>query len=318
MGKELTSIDDLFAQAPFSEPLKAFKENIDAVNNLVGTSAKAIKLKREEIGGWLREYQEKRNQWIAVKARVNEDLQKFREQRVIHGHGDMGKFAEDNESMAVEKERLIDEIERLIDEITRVMSATDEQDKILWGLYDELQERSRSSLLELQILMPMSFIFVVTVWDAFILDTARKILSIHPQLISKSEDKIDLTKSDLWVLYNRDELHDALIESEIRKLDGDRPKLVETFKVYWGIDWTRSTVPLDMIVEIRARRDLWVHNQGRVNKQYVKMVKAHTPLNLGQVAEITDDYFAESLFHLTAMAVYNHRIADEKHYSKSS
>ena len=71
-----------------------------------------------------------------------------------------------------------------------------------------------------------------------------------------------------------------LIESEIRKLDSSRKTLVETFKDYWGIDWEQSGVPMEEVMEIRARRDLWVHNQGKVNNQYLTMVGKQTSLEL--------------------------------------
>ena len=47
MPKEKSSFDDLFKTVPSSEPLKTYRDNINAINGLVGTSLEAIKQKQE-------------------------------------------------------------------------------------------------------------------------------------------------------------------------------------------------------------------------------------------------------------------------------
>jgi len=48
------------------------------------------------------------------------------------------------------------------------------------------------------------------------------------------------------------------------------------------------------------------------------MVKEQASLSLGQMADINSDYFTASILALTKLVIYIHRIADEKHYSKST
>ena len=225
------------------------------------------------------------------------------------------KYTAEYEKLDKEEKALIQDMHQLIAErkkhVTELASFRKSQQK-------RYKSSLESSKIELPALMQMAFIYLVTIWDAFILDTTRAILRIHPELISKSENKTDLTKSDLWYLGSAEELREALIELEIRRLDSDRSKLVDTFNTYWGIDWKDSGVPIDIIVEIRARRDIWVHNRGRVNDQYIQMVKGETSLNRGQIAEIDSGYMTSALFRLTELAIYIHKIAEEKHYSKST
>ena len=161
----------------------------------------------------------------------------------------------------------------------------------------------------------MAFVYLVTLWDAFIADTIVYILKVHPQLISESMTNIQLNKSDIWKMANIQEIRAHLINAEVRKVTDDRKKLIDTFRDYWGIDLNKSLLNLDELSEIRARRDIWVHNAGVVNEQYKVMVSDDT-LNKGQVAEITDEYFQKSLTTLLLFASFIHEEAFLKHYSK--
>ncbi len=312
MVEKPSTIDELFAAAYLSDPLKTYRESVDTIENLVELGRRAIIRRTEGILEYTKELErmQKTNvEKIAEETASIEKLQRELEEPL------MWISAPQREEIDERTRVLIQQTRQLISDRTEHIASID-------LARESQQERLNSSLesskIELPALLQMAFIYLVTVWDAFVLDTARAILRIHPELISKSENKTDLAKSDLWFLGSTEELREALIELEIRRLDGDRKKLAETFNSYWGIDWGDSGIQTDTIVEIRARRDLWVHNRGRVNNQYIQMVRGQTPLGLGQIAEIDREYFTASLFALTQLAVGIHRIADEKHYSKST
>lgn len=293
MAEKSPTIDELFATVQLSDPLKTYKENIDTIKNLVEISMLALVKRTADILESIKSIEQQKKTQIE---KLTEDTEQLK------------KYQEGQKEIIQTTRQLISARKDLIATLDSVRETRQEQ----------YMSSSESSKIELPALMQMAFIYLVTVWDAFILDTVRAILRIHPEFISKSENKIDLTKSDLWFFGSTEELREFLIELEIRRLDGDRIKLVETFNSYWGIDWGESDIPMDTIVEIRARRDLWVHNRGRVNNQYIQMVRKQTPFSLGQIAEIDSKYFSASLFALTQLTVNIHRIADEKHYSKST
>ena len=322
MVEKPSTIDKLFATVQLSEPLTTYKESVDTTKNLVKLSTLAITKRTDDILESIKSVEQRQKMHVEKISEDTERLEKYQSEEeellmqysaplVEDKQGFLEKYKEINEG----RKALIQNMRQLISERRELIAA-------LGSFCESEQERHKSSLesskIELPALMQMAFIYLVTVWDAFVLDTARAILRIHPELISKSENKTDLTKSDLWFLGSTEELREFLIELEIRRFDGDRKKLVETFNSYWGIDWGDSGVQTDIIVEIRARRDLWVHNRGRVNNQYIQMVREQTPFSLGQIAEIDSKYFTASLFALTQLAVNIHRIADEKHYSKST
>ena len=130
---------------------------------------------------------------------------------------------------------------------------------------------------------------------------------------SKKRAKIKKQKPQKLVI----DIKDYIIEDKVRRLDANRPKLIRCFREYWGIDWEKSEIALTDIVEIRARRDIWVHNQGMVDRQYINMVGDSNLIGLGKKAKIDIKYFNDCLKKLTELAVYIHKIADKKDYAGS-
>ena len=145
----------------------------------------------------------------------------------------------------------------------------------------------------------------------------RRILGIHPELITGSNEAIRVSASFAWNIKNTEDMRDYLIEEKVRYLDGNREELLKCFREYWGIDWEKSGIALSEVIEIRAHRDIWVHNKGIVNRQYVNMVGEEQSVKEREVAQIHDEYLIDCVVKLTKLAVYIHNIAHEKHYAKT-
>jgi len=315
--KKQLSWDDIFATTPLSEPLTTYKDNIKAIFDLIGTSLGAIERKEkstrkllEDMSGFVEE--------LANDTIPNFTGMRDEQTRFLHEIREAKKrlAPEMSEESLIQFETMTEKANNLRKDIQNSIRSAKRDYKKYSLRCTELAQRLESHQLERQLLRPMSFVYLVTVWDAFIFDTARKILHVHPNLISDSTSKTEVSKSDLWSLNGANGLHDYLIEIEIRNLDSERKKLIDCFKDYWGIDWEQSQVSLNDIKEIRARRDIWVHNRGIVNQQYLSMAGDDTALKRRQLAEITDAYLFGSLAKLTKLAIYIHKVAHEKHYSK--
>ncbi len=54
-------------------------------------------------------------------------------------------------------------------------------------------------------------------------------------------------------------------------------------------------------IEIKARRDLWIHNAGMVNQIYIDKTKEYKLFNLGDEAIIDEQYFSDCLVALKTM-----------------
>ncbi len=291
-----TYIDELFRGVPLTEPLKTFIANSLSIMELAWGTEGQIKQRKGELGGMLQEARGVTKSW----RRMIKDAEKQ----------EISRRALRNSDLEGVDDYLL-YLQKIIPEYNSELEKCE-------SMYKDIAEKVKSQKHMLQLLMPMSFVYLVTVWDAFISDTMRKILRLHPQLISESANKVELSKSTLWHFKSSKELRDCLIESEVRRLDHDRKKLIVCFKDSWGIDWEQAKVSLNKVVEIRARRDIWVHNKGRVNQQYLDMVTGNTSLRPRQKAAITAEYLASALSILILLAKYIHKNAYDKHYSRST
>jgi hypothetical protein len=314
MPKKQLAISDLFRGVPLSEPLKAFRGNVEAIVYIAWVSSGDIESHKKE----LRKVKEVATLYKKEVDRhrkvIGEYLNHFREMRT----GLKGLKA----STGQEKERVEALKERVNKEI-REWEATLAGREKSSAEFESLTKISIARIektfvkVENEVIMPMVFVYFVTIWDAFILDTVRRILRVHPRVITGGDAKTELSRAVLWGAKSIEDIRERLIEEVVRDLDYDRKKLVKYFADYWGIDWKESGVPLDEVVEFRARRDILVHNKGMVDRQYLNMVGERSSLEEGEVAPIDIKYFANCIYKLTELAVYIHKIAHRKHYAET-
>lgn len=163
------------------------------------------------------------------------------------------------------------------------------------------------------VIRPMSFIYIMAVWDAFMLDTARQILQVHPQYAFELNRKVN--SEDIWQSASIEVVRSQIIADALRQLDFEPKSLVDVFNRYWGIDIERAGVSVDELKELTARRNIWVHNSGVVNKDYIELVGSpDSQYVLGDKADITQAYFARAVKALTQVGKYVHEKARVKHY----
>lgn len=279
MRKKQPSISDFFKGVPLSEPLKAFRGNVVAIAYIAGDTVGRIDTSKREI----QELFDKSIEDLEVdKESLHEAKQKLKQLRelrtkieVIKGSPAatkavlqrdeqwLNEAVEDWQSMVIRSQRIVNKGSFVL-----------RQGRALLNKYEKASE----------ILMPMVFVFLVTIWDAFVLDTVRRILRVHPELITLSDEEIRLNASFLWNIESIKDIRNYMIENKVRYLDSHREELLKCFREYWGIDWEMSGLALKDIIEIRSRRDIWVHNKVIVNKQYLNMVGEGTSIKEGQVA----------------------------------
>lgn len=304
MPKKQSSLSDLADEVLLSEPFNTFMSNVEAISSLLGMTSEAISKREHELKQSLdKTAEDKKYQEVQLQ----EDKDRLKE--LYKMRSQIGSEKEINKEL----KRLIERARTLIMErkgfIKGLGSHIDETYRPLLDIY----QRRKA------VLMPMVFVYLVTIWDAFVMDTVRKILGVHPQLMTANRDaKIEVSKAFLWSAHSIEDVRNHLIEEVVRDLDYNRKRLLEYFADYWGIDWEKSGIALRDVVEIRARRDIWVHNKGMVNKQYLDMVGERTSFEEGQVTEIDTQYIDACLHKLTRLAVYIHKIAYIKHYTKTN
>jgi len=302
MPKKASLFSSLFEGVTLSEPLKVFKSNVEAIGFIGWKSLGEIDRENKRVRKLEEEATSLKRDWEKLIKGAEETLGQFRSVK-MRLRGDEFKDATEQADKQMKK------LKGMMVQGKRWVGpqGVDAGPRELIEYLEKTQE----------VLMPMLFVFLVTIWDAFILDTARRILGIHPSLITGGNQEIRVSAAFAWNIKNPEDMRNYLIEEKVRYLDGNREELLKCYREYWGIDWEKSGIALSEVIEIRARRDIWVHNKGIVNRQYLNMVGKGRSLKEGQVAQIDGEYLTDCLVKLTKLAVYIHNIAHKKHYAKT-
>ena len=169
MPKKQLSWDDIFAAIPLSEPLTTYKDNIQAIFNLIGTSLDAIKRKEKSTREFLEDV-EKFAEDLATdtipyfKQLRDEQTRSLREMSALKK-----RFTSTtNQELLSKHETLTNRISNLRKDIQNTIKRAKRDYKKYSSLCTELSQRLQSHELEQQLLRPMSFVYLVTVWDAFL------------------------------------------------------------------------------------------------------------------------------------------------------
>jgi hypothetical protein len=136
----------------------------------------------------------------------------------------------------------------------------------------------------------LSFVQLSTVFEAFLFDFLRLMLTNEPRhLAQKKQIEVSLALSAV----DREALVLLIAERELNELKYDRPRA-------W-FDYMNRIVKLgcpaedeiERIAEIKAARDLLIHNSGFVNKTYLEKAGAKARFSVGEKVVIDDQYFDE-------------------------
>jgi hypothetical protein len=160
-----------------------------------------------------------------------------------------------------------------------------------------------------RLLVSMAFIYLVALFDAFLTDVFAAVLIERPDAL---KSKKQLTYDKILELQQKGELVAFMARREINELSyKSMADQSDYYKAKFNIDLADSEVELAALIEIRARRNLLVHNNGVANDIYMEAVK-HTTYNLGERVEITFDYWNECKERLNSVADFVHKSVLEK------
>lgn len=145
-------------------------------------------------------------------------------------------------------------------------------------------------------LVPRAFVVaMVAEFDAFIGRFLRAIFLRKPQLLNPSDRKLSVT--ELLEFESRDDalayLIDKEVETALRKSHSDQFDWMET---RFGIVLKRDLPIWPVFVELTERRNLFVHNNGKVSRQYLSVCKKHGvelegEFGVGDQLGVTQGYF---------------------------
>jgi hypothetical protein len=135
-----------------------------------------------------------------------------------------------------------------------------------------------------------TFQHFVTLFEDFVFDLLRAWLNAYPQTLSKRELKFQtvLDSSD------KPQIIEAVVEKELL---GVAYKRIEDWFIFLN-NLVKLNCPqpdqIAKLAEIKATRDIMVHNKGVANEIYIEKSMGQARFTAGDLLEITEQYHRES------------------------
>jgi hypothetical protein len=152
------------------------------------------------------------------------------------------------------------------------------------------------------LLLRSTFIYAVALFDGLLGDAFSMVLMSRPEVMSTS--KKQLTYDSIIRLHQSNELFQFMAAREINDISyGSIQDQARYYKERLGIDLSRSGVKILQLTQIRATRNLLVHNNGVVNSIYLEAVP-HSTYKLGDTINVTTADVQEKSRALLAVAKF--------------
>lgn len=159
----------------------------------------------------------------------------------------------------------------------------------LQSISKEIQDNKHSEVIKEGL-----FVLTVSTYEYMIIDILKYYLKCFPQKLGK--EKIVFNKND--ILNNQFRLLDNIIDEELRKLSyANIIKLLDYFIEVLSLDSMIVTPELkSSIIEIKASRNLLMHNDLVVNREYIERAGPYSRAeNVGSKLRIDSEYLQNCL-----------------------
>jgi hypothetical protein len=170
--------------------------------------------------------------------------------------------------------------------------------KTTLGAHKQMQknyERLEQAVIAYKLVLRSFVISLISQYDSFLGRLIRALFLIHPDSLNISEKNI--TFSQLQTFESIQDAREYIIEKEVetvlRKSHAEQYDWLEKkfdIKLHEGLNvWPK-------FIELTERRNLFIHNSGVVNSQYLNVCKAHEielpeDIRIGTQLEVTLEYF---------------------------
>ena len=132
---------------------------------------------------------------------------------------------------------------------------------------------------------------IVTIIEAMLGDVMRSVVVKYPQKLGA---KRTITIQNVLEAASLQEMHLRATDALINELSyKSPPEFAEAVKVLTGINLLECPA-FHKYVEIKATRDIHIHNRGIANEIYTRKAGSHARVKAGAHLPITNDYFLEA------------------------
>lgn len=161
-------------------------------------------------------------------------------------------------------------------------------------VFDQLTKNSEVSNLAMKIIPESLFVSLISQYDAFLNQLLKILFQIRPEYINNSERELSFSQLNEFdsIESAREYVVEKEIETILRKNHSEHFDYLENkLKIT-----LRKDLPIwQTFIEITERRNLFVHCDGIVSNQYMKVCKQHncdlTGIELNKRLHISNDYF---------------------------
>ena len=173
-------------------------------------------------------------------------------------------------------------------------------------VFEQLSKNSEISILASKIIPESLFVSLISQFDSYINKLLRILFEIRPELINQSDR--NLTFSELVEYDSIDNARENIIEKEVESvLRKSHSEHFDYLENKLGMPLRKKLPIWPQFVEITERRNLFVHCDGFVTSQYLKVCKKHHAniegVALNERLIITPEYFNSTYETLFEIAV---------------
>ena len=177
--------------------------------------------------------------------------------------------------------------------------AEDKVEKVVIGILDLYQEYRKLPWLttsRVEILQRSALVMLVSYFDYFLYDLIRCYYKIYPDSLSDKDLSISVT--DLKSCTDIEEAVELILNKQAEKILNEGLEKAKLFiKNYLKVELRENLIKWDVINEATERRNISVHNDGIINRRYLRRVKrrsmpdAEAVVKEGVKLGVSDDYF---------------------------
>lgn len=144
---------------------------------------------------------------------------------------------------------------------------------------------------------------LVAAFEVFMGDMARAILRLHPKILDSK------TRTFSWQSIleagSLEDLREAVLEDYVGELmRGSMADLIGEFRAKLHVEIPEYVTP-DALAEVFLRRNIWIHNDGRVSAQYLKRLPATCKRpEIGETMSLDREYLAGAADGLVSLAFF--------------
>jgi hypothetical protein len=162
----------------------------------------------------------------------------------------------------------------------------------------QLKKSVDNSTTAIKIIKRNFLVSIISQFDTYVSDLIKAIFEVKPEIIQNSEKQ--LTFSELNKFKSIQEAQDYVIEKEIETvLRGSYTEQFKWFENKLKIQLTKDLPIWQTFIEITQRRNLFVHNDGKISTQYLNVCREHNvilddKLKVGDELDVGLKYFDKS------------------------